>query len=164
MDRKSEFIKKNPSATLISTVDFMPVVEEMIANGQSVEISPRGISMLPLIREGRDSVVLEPINRELRKYDIPLYRRDDGSYILHRIVDITDGEYRLIGDNQYVYENGVKKEQMIAVVSTVRRGEKLISVNSRSHRFYAFMLHNTRGIRHFSIRVARKIKRTFSHK
>ena len=56
------------------------------AAGQSVRFSPRGVSMLPMLRQGRDSVVLSPAPKQLRKYDLPLYRRDDGSYVLHRVV------------------------------------------------------------------------------
>ncbi len=163
MDRKTKFQKKHSSAMFISTADFMPIVEEKIANGQSVELSPRGISMLPLLREGRDSVVLSPITQRLKKYDIALYRRPDGSYILHRIVAVKDGVYTIVGDNQFVYERGVTDQQMIAVVTSIRRGKKLISAESRRQRIYAVLLHRTRAIRHLPRRLVRKIKRLLWH-
>lgn len=161
MNRKEQFINDNPQAKLLSTADFMPIVQEQIAEGQSVEISPRGISMLPLIREGRDSVILSPLTGKIRKYDIPLYRRADGSYILHRVVGIKDGKYRMAGDNQFTYENGITDSRIIAVVSSVRRGNRLIKADSLGQRIYASLLQNTRAFRYFVFRALRKIKKIF---
>ena len=122
-----------------------------------------GMAMLPLIREGLDSVVLSPITKKLKKYDIPLYRRADGSYIIHRIVALKDGAYTMAGDNQFVYEKGITDEQMIALVTSVRRGEKIISPDSLSQRIYAIFRHRTRWLRHLIQRVIRKIKYIFAH-
>ena len=141
--------------------DLIPIISECINAGRSVEISPRGVSMLPLIREGRDSVVLSPVNREMKKYDLPLYQRADGSYVLHRIVDVKKDSYITIGDNQYVYERGVSRDQIIAIVTAVRRGDRLISVESFSYRFYSVFHHATRPVRHFVRRVVGRIKRLF---
>lgn len=161
---KTDFLEKNKLALFAPAADFMPIVEEQIASGQSVEMSPRGKSMLPLLREGKDSVILSPVKERLKKYDIPLYRRADGSYVIHRIVDVKDGTYRLAGDNQYVCENGVKDDQIIAVVSAIRRGGKLIPANSARHKIYAILRHRTRGIRFFVIRAIRKVKRILCKK
>ena len=38
--------------------------------------------MLPLLVQGRDTVVLTAATEPLEKYDIPLYRRKDGSFVL----------------------------------------------------------------------------------
>lgn len=141
--------------------DLIPIISECINAGRSVEISPRGVSMLPLIREGRDSVVLSPLNREIKKYDLPLYRRADGSYVLHRIVDVKKDVYTAIGDNQYVYENGISRDQIIAIVTAIRRDDKLISVESLSYRFYTVFHHATRPVRHFVRRVIGRIRRLF---
>ena len=68
--------------------NLMPLFRERLAAGQKVQFSPRGISMLPMLRQGKDSVILSPLPENLRKYDIPLYQREDGKYILHRIVEV----------------------------------------------------------------------------
>ena len=66
----------------------MPLFLEQFQSGRSVRFSPRGISMLPMLRQEIDSVVLSAIPDRLEKYDLPLYRRDDGKYVLHRILCI----------------------------------------------------------------------------
>ena len=65
-----------------------------------------GWSMFPMLRNRRDRVVVLPVGQErLRKYDLPLYRRPDGKYILHRIIGVREGEYIIRGDNTYVKEH-----------------------------------------------------------
>ena len=128
--------------------DVMPIMEETLAAGQSVRFSPRGISMLPMLRQGIDSVVISPIPETLKKYDLPLYRRDDGKYILHRIVEAGD-TYTCIGDNQFEPETGVRRDQMIALVTGFYRGEKYHSVNEPAYRLYCRFWHYSRPIRHF---------------
>ena len=60
---------------LASMDDLMPLIRERLAAGQSVRISPRGVSMRPMLREGLDSVTLSQPPTRLKKYDIPLYLR-----------------------------------------------------------------------------------------
>ena len=69
----------------INTVEYftqldnlMPLFHERLAAGQKIKFNPRGISMLPMLRQGIDSVTLSPLPDKLKKYDLPLYQRDDG--------------------------------------------------------------------------------------
>ena len=153
--------KNRPPVLYASLDDFMPIIEQSISEGKSVEISPRGVSMLPLIREGKDTVVLFPVTAPLKKYDIPLYRRSDGKYILHRVVQIKNGQYTMSGDNQFAYENGIRHEQVIAVVRTIKRNGRPLSARSPMCMIYAFLLDTTRPIRQLALRAVGKIKRTF---
>ena len=66
---------------------LMPLILEQLEAGKNVRFSPRGISMLPMLRQGVDSVVLSPLPSRLKKYDLPLYRRKSGQYVLHRVVE-----------------------------------------------------------------------------
>ena len=60
-----------------------------------------GTSMLPLIRQGKDLLIIEPPDGRLKKYDIPLYRRDSGQYVLHRVLKVREQDYVLCGDHQW---------------------------------------------------------------
>ena len=62
--------------------------EEILESGQPLVYTNVGDSMEPLIRQGRDLLVIRKNDREWRKYDIPLYRRDNGQYVLHRILKV----------------------------------------------------------------------------
>ena len=127
---------------------LMPIMREKLAAGKNVRLSPRGVSMLPMIRQGMDSVVLSPLPEKLEKYDLPLYQRDNGQYVLHRVVEVGE-TYTCIGDNQFEFEPGLRHDQMIAIVTAFSRGERDISVRSLSYRIYCRFWHYSRPIRHF---------------
>ena len=125
-----------------------PLMQEFLREGKTVKFSPRGISMLPMLRQGIDSVVLSPVPEKLKKYDLPLYQRDDGKYILHRIVEVGE-TYTCIGDNQFDFETGVRHDQVIAVVIAFTRGQRLHRVNELPYRLYCRFWHYSRPVRHF---------------
>ena len=133
---------------------LMPLIKEELSAGRSVRFSPSGVSMLPMLKEGRDSVVLSPLPDKLKKYDLPLYRRADGKYILHRIIKTGD-TYTCIGDNQFYKEHGLHRNQMIAVVTSYSRKGKEISTESFRYRAYCRFWHYSRPIRHFITRCVR---------
>jgi len=136
----------------IPAEELFPLLEECLQRGQSVRFSPRGKSMLPLLRQGIDSVVLSPLTDKLEKLDIILYKRDNGKYIIHRITDI-DETYTCIGDNQFKKESGIRREQIIAVVTAFYRNNKMHMINEPGYMLYCRFLTYSRPIRH----LARKI-------
>lgn len=114
----------------------MPLLQERLAAGQTVRYLPfRGVSMLPMLRQGIDSVELSPLPQRLKKYDLPVYRYPSGKYVMHRVVAVREDHYLCLGDNTYEYEK-IRHDQMIAVVSAFKRGEKRISVEALSYRIY----------------------------
>lgn len=136
----------------------MPLIKEQLAAGQNVKFKPRGISMMPMLRQGIDSVVLSPLPEKMKKYDIPLYQRDDGHYVLHRIVK-AGKTYTCIGDNQFEKETGIRHDQMIAVVTAFYRGEEYHSVSEPRYRLYVVFRHYSRGLRRFWRRSRDWLKR-----
>lgn len=114
---------------------LMPLIREQLAAGKNVRFAPRGVSMLPMLRQGRDKVILSPVTGRLKKYDLPLYQRDNGQYVLHRIVKVGD-TYTCIGDNQYELERGIRQDQIIAVVTAFTRDDREIPVTDLGYRIY----------------------------
>ncbi len=83
-------------------------------------VPPVGTSMLPLLREGEDVAVIRPC-KEVRLLDVILYRRADGTTVLHRVVGVRNGSYVLRGDNQVKNEYGVTDGQIIGRLSAFYR-------------------------------------------
>ena len=142
----------------VSIEQLIPIIRERFANDQTVRFSPRGVSMKPMLRQGRDSVVLSPIPEKLNKYDLVLYQSDNGRYILHRIVAVGD-TYTCLGDNQIAVERGVRREQMIAVVTAFYRGKKYHSTQERTYRIYCVLWHKLRCVARIFILGYLKCKR-----
>lgn len=137
--------------------ELMPLFREQLAMGQTVRFSPKGTSMLPMLRQGRDQVVLSPLPETLRKYDLPLYQRDNGQYVLHRIVKVETDSYTCMGDNQFQPEPGVRRGQMIAVVTAFYRDGRLHRVTDLSYRAYCRVWYGSRHLR----RIIRRGKAFF---
>lgn len=131
----------------VSLDSMMPVIREALAAGKQVQFSPRGISMEPMLYQGRDSVTLSAIPKKLRKYDLPLYQRDNGAYILHRIVTVGN-TYTCIGDNQFVLEKNIRQDQLIGIVTAFTRKGKTYAVSHPGYRVYCRIWHYTRFPRH----------------
>ena len=124
---------------LIQGEELMDFLRERLASGQSVRYLPfRGISMLPMLRQGKDAVEISPLPSRLQKYDIPVYRYPSGKYVMHRIVSVRDDHYICLGDNLTELET-IYPEQMIGIVTAFKRGEKRISVEDPLYRGYCFV-------------------------
>ncbi len=139
---------------------MMPLIRERLGAGQSVRIYPRGTSMLPMLVEGRDSVVLSPLPDKLKKYDLPLYQRMNGQFVLHRVVKVGK-TYTCLGDNQFSLEEGLTHEQMIAVVSSFTRQGREYKVTDWSYRLYRCLWFRSRHIRRLWLRGKSFAKRLF---
>ena len=127
---------------------LMPLIRQQLAAGHSVRFAPQGTSMLPLLRQGVDTVEFSPLPAKLKKYDLPLYQRDDGHYVLHRVVAVGE-TYTCIGDNQFVLETGVRHDQMLALATAIYRKDRQISANAWHYRLYCRFWHYSRPLRHF---------------
>ena len=76
--------------------ELCPMIQELLAGGSTVQLTVTGISMRPMLLHRRDQVELAKAPSKLKRCDIPLYQRQNGSYVLHRIVKVEkDGTYAL---------------------------------------------------------------------
>ena len=138
--------------------ELMPIIMEKLSAGQTVKFSPMGISMLPMLRQKIDSVVLSAPPAKLKKYDLPLYIRDNGKYILHRVIEAGD-TYTCCGDNQFQMERGIRPDQIIAIVTGFYRDDKYISVEDPKYLRYCRFWDSSREIRHFKRRAEGWLRR-----
>ena len=118
--------------------DAIDVIQEVLNTGGEFRMYPKGTSMRPLLMQGQDSVVLEKKDPDLlKKHDVIFYRRENGQFVLHRIMKVCrEGTFVLCGDNQTLLEKDVRKEQVIGYVSKIYKGDQLLSTTSFSHRMY----------------------------
>lgn len=121
----------------VAMSELSSLMNEIIQNDGEVTFRITGNSMAPMLHHQKDRVcIVKPGNSLLKKYDIPLFVRKDGKYILHRIVAVKPDDYVIIGDNQRVREYPVCPCQVIGVVRGFWRGERYISCNSFWYKIY----------------------------
>jgi len=126
---------------------LLPQMRECLERGDTFRFKPGGVSMLPTIRPNRDIVVVKAAPERLKKYDLPLYRRKSGQFVLHRVIKV-EQTYTCVGDGQFQTEPGITHEQIVAIVTAIIRDGKEISVRNPVYKLYCRFWHYSRKIRH----------------
>lgn len=143
----------------VSLTEFWPVMKEVIDSDGEFAFYPNGTSMLPLIRQGVDQVILVKAN-DIKKGDVVLYLRDNGQFVLHRIVKVKKGEYVMCGDNQFDLEYGITDKHILAKMKSFIRDEQTIDDTNKKYRRYIKRLPCRRfrkRLRNLLGRIKRKI-------
>lgn len=143
-------------------------IEEELKKGNSFTYYTVGKSMKPLLIARKTHVMIYPIDRALgiRKYDILLYKRKNGSLVLHRVIDLDDNVLYIRGDNTYSIEN-VSYDQVLGKVTHIYRNKRLFSVyyNKYYNAYIRFIIITypvrfvINKIASFIIRIFRAIRR-----
>lgn len=108
--------------TLPNSIVFEEVTERL-QRGEIVTILLRGISMQPLLRNGKDKVTLAPIGDHiLQKGNIVLFHIDapHPTYLLHRIIKIEGDRYTMQGDN-CVSKEVATRDAIVGILKEIRR-------------------------------------------
>ncbi len=103
--------------------------EDVIAEQGKLIYTNVGDSMIPVIREG-NLLVIEAVKKPLKVGDVPLYKRDSGQYVMHRIVGIKNGKYMMKGDNRTFVEKGITDKHIIGVLTRIVRNGKTFPVET----------------------------------
>jgi len=128
---------------LLNMEEILPLLNEVISSGGEFKLFPRGTSMLPLLRQGVDSVILVSPSK-IEKNDIVLYKRNNSQYVLHRVIKIKHKEYYMCGDNQYVLEKGIKEDQILAKVICIYKDNTRLELTSKEYIRYVKKLRSSR--------------------
>lgn len=131
-------------------------IEDAVAE-QGVYIGPTvGVSMLPMLKNRRDTIVVKPKTERLKRLDVALYKRGD-DYVLHRVLAPVEGGYIIRGDNCYADES-VPEEAVFGVLTEFFRKDKHILCTDKKYLRYAERRVKTYRFRRFFVRIKWKIK------
>ena len=109
--------------------------EELERSGKLVYTTV-GVSMNPLIKQDRDLSIIEKPKERLKKFDVALYKRANGQYVLHRVVKVLEDGYVILGDNCCFKEYNIKDSQILGVLTSLVRNGKEIDLNSFGYKLY----------------------------
>ena len=142
----------------IDTREYVSTLRELVREGKTVNMLVSGQSMSPFVCHYRDYVYFKAPWRPLRRGDIVFFQRDDGRFILHRILRVrrgTDGQplYDIVGDNQTEIERGVRADQIFALVCEVKRKGKRIKPGDFWWWFFERVWLRVIPLRRFLVRV-----------
>lgn len=140
--------------------DFSTYEAELAERGKIIHTNV-GTSMMPLLRQNRDVMIIERPTGRLKKYDVPLYKTKSGKYILHRILKVRENDYVICGDHCTRREYGITDEHIIGVLTGVIRDGKTISMNDFSYKLYYHLWCDFFYIRVAIIKTKAFFKRAF---
>lgn len=112
-------------------------LEQIIADEGTVVTTTVGISMWPMLRTRRDTVVISAPSGVRRVGDVVLYRLKSGKCVLHRVIGIKDDGYIIRGDSLINKETGITDDDIFGVLTSFYRGEHYIDCNnSKGYKVY----------------------------
>ena len=141
----------------VTMEDLAPLIHECLNSGGSFKLTVTGSSMAPTLWPGRDSVVLTKSDK-IKKRDIIFYLRDNGTYVLHRIIGVKGNDFVLCGDNQHIRVYPIRPDQVIAKVTDLYRNGRHISAKSLRYRLYVYLWCISIKIRPLVCRVYLKLR------
>ena len=134
--------------------------EEYLNKNGSLTYGNKGVSMLPLLREGRDLfTVRKKEAKRCKAGEVVLYRREPDQYVLHRIIKVRPKDYVILGDNCINREYGIKDEDILGVMTGFVRDGKKYSIDALGYRIYLFVWLHTAGLRIVVKKCFDKMKR-----
>lgn len=125
--------------------------------------TPVGTSMNPMLYEREDTVKLIKADN-IKKYDVILYQRKNGLFVLHRVVGKDDKGYILCGDNQFIKEHGITDDMIIGKMDGFYKGEKYIPCDDKKYIKYYKRRVRSIPFRYFIFKVKRIIKKIIGRK
>lgn len=125
---------------MIKVESFYPLIIEAFNSNKSFTFPVKGTSMRPLLKSG-DTVTIIKVDNNIKKGDIVFYKRDDNTFVLHRIRKIKNNIYYIVGDHQTKLEE-VKYDQFIGVVINYKKTNKdnIYNMKGVKYNLYKFIV------------------------
>ena len=146
----------------VLTKDYKGKLEER----EVISFVPEGISMWPIIKGGKCSVIVGKKQSRANEFDVIFYKRGEKN-VLHRVIEVTEDGYVTMGDG-LLFTEKVKKECVFGIMLGFYKGKRYISCDDLKYIKKVKKYYKRKTIRkirikihYFFYRVKNKIKRIF---
>ncbi len=135
--------------------ELAPYIKDALKEGQRVRLTVSGNSMFPLFASRRDTVELTAVNGadDIKKYDIVFYQRQNGQYVLHRVLYKHKSHLIIAGDGEIEKEYAVDASQVMARVTSFVRKGKYATVQSKPYKIYVALWSAVFPLRYFILNI-----------
>ncbi len=134
----------------------MTTFEEILSHDGRLVYKTKGTSMLPMLHQNRDLVVIVPPAARLKKFDVALYQRGH-RYVLHRVIEVRDGHYLIRGDNTFALEL-VPDSAVIGILTVFTRNDRQFSVTDVRYLRYVRFWNRIYPLRYLWFCLKNKLK------
>lgn len=135
---------------------FFKEVGQCLSSGLPVSFRVKGSSMTPLLRDGKEEVIVYPYETAAPKRgDVVLFRYR-GNYVLHRIIGCSENGYTLQGDGVWASYEFCSRDDILGVVrQVVSPSGRRISTSSRAWRWRSIAWRGLGSFRRFALKLMR---------
>lgn len=138
---------------------FFLEVANRIAEGARVRMRAKGNSMMPMIRDAKDEIVLEKPNKQsFQKGRLLLVQLGNERYVLHRVKGIDSNRIVLQGDGNLSFVESCTPKDVIAEATTVIRNGVVIREGSFRWNVYRYLWPGSYLLRRVALGVFRRMK------
>ena len=135
-------IYKAPQSSLLDNI------KADLLEGRSVKLQAKGWSMLPMIWNERDTLVLAPISQEQLQVGMIVFAQTgSGRYIIHRIARIVGTRIELRGDGNPYQEEYVHPQTVFGELVEVQQKNRCLKQGDWRWRAYALLWPKNGNIR-----------------
>lgn len=134
-----------------------------------ISFVPKGNSMYPTLKNKGQSVCIKKKEKRLEKFDVGFYLRENGTFVLHRVLEVLEDGYVMCGDSQFYLEK-IGEDKVFGYLTHYYKGKNLVEVDGEHKKKIAkfYKRKTRRKIRVksylFLQRVKNKLKRIFKRK
>ncbi len=134
-------------------------IEEIIErDGEILEMTV-GDSMEPMLHNRQNPIVISKITRKPKKYDVVLFKRDTGEYVLHRIFKVRNDKYWIYGDNRAFGDKDITDRHFIGILKGYYIGDTYIDCETNAeYKKYVKRLKMTHALKRIFYRLVRILK------
>ena len=92
-------MEENKVDTNIFERNILEIQKQLNELGQ-ISFVPGGISMWPILKHKKQTVIIERLDEGLKRLDVALYHRGGKILVLHRVLEVLPDGYLMRGDSQ----------------------------------------------------------------
>ena len=139
---------------------FFDEVEKLLQQGKQVTIKVRGCSMMPWLRDGQHSVVVQRHVDADVKVGAVMFFIYRGQWVMHRLLRIDGDRLYFAGDGNYKIQESVERDAVRGVVlSVIMPSGREVRCDSRLWRFRSWVwLMLPAIVRRYILAVMRRLK------
>lgn len=126
-------------------------IAELVKNGV-IAFVPSGNSMWPTLKNKKQSVIVKKKTERLKPFDVALYRRENGTNVLHRVMKVVNDGYIMCGDSQFTLEK-VMEDNVFGVMTEFYRGKRCVQVTDADYIAQVKRLFRHNGLRRFRVKA-----------
>ena len=114
---------------------------DSLQNGESITLPVQGVSMVPFLKPGKDTVNVEIPTSKIKKGDIVLYKKGK-SIVMHRVFAADGDSFSAVGDNETGIESGIPISYVRARVTQVNTENGAVKPQNLRWRFFSWVFTN----------------------